>query len=138
MKALVVEDEFSSRKILQKFLKSLGEVDVATDGHEAIEAIETSIKDGAPYQLICLDIMIPDISGLEVITKIREIEAANGIHGLDGTKIIMTSARNDKETILSCFKKGCEAYLIKPISKSKLDDQLKNLGFSPSKDSAES
>jgi two-component system chemotaxis response regulator CheY len=120
MKTLVVDDDFSSRKILQSIFASYGECHVAVDGKEAIFAFEQAFFEEEPYDVICLDIMMPEMDGQEVLKRIRDFETNHNIFGSDGVKIIMTTALDDNEHIIQAFRDQCEAYLIKPINKSKL------------------
>lgn len=127
LRILIVEDEFGSRKLLQKFLSPYGVCDLAVDGEEAVEAFKLAMKEEEPYDLICLDIMMPKKDGQTVLKEIREIEESYNISGLDGVKIIMTTALNDPKNILEAFKSQCEAYIPKPISKQKLLEEMKAL-----------
>ncbi len=129
MKILIVEDEFTSRKLLQIHLAEYGQCFTAGNGQEAIEAIEQSLLEDSPYDLVCMDIMMPHVDGLEAVRKIREIEAEKGFSGLSGVKIMMTTAKGFSEDIFEAFRAGCEGYLIKPIHKQELIDELEKLGF---------
>lgn len=129
MKTLIVEDEFTSRKILSKYLAPFGEVHVAIDGHEATKAFKEAHDEKEKYDLVCLDIMMPGMDGQAVLKEIRALEASKGIGGLQGVKIIMTTALGDKKNIFEAFRQGCEAYIVKPIEKMKFIDQLKSLGL---------
>ena len=129
MKILIVEDDFVSRKVLNKMLSSLGESDIAIDGNEALKAFENALNEKQPYDLVCLDIMLPEIDGHTVLKKIRELEERNGIGGLDGAKIIMTTAMGEKEHILKAFQSGCEGYLVKPIDRHMLLNKISELGL---------
>lgn len=129
MKSLIVDDDFFSRRILQSILATYGESHVAVDGKEALFAFEKAFDEESPYDVICLDIMMPDIDGQEVLKKIREFEAGKGILGNDNVKIIMTTALDDKENIKKAFREQCESYLIKPIGKTKLINTLANFGL---------
>ncbi len=125
MKTLIVEDDFISRKLMVKYLSDYGETDVAVDGEEAVEVLRMSIEEGKPYDLLCLDIMLPKMDGHEVLKSVRKCEYDNDIRGLDGVKVIMTSALGDSKNVLGAFKEGCESYLIKPIKKMNLLDEMK-------------
>jgi len=129
MKSLIVDDDFISRRILQSILSNYGECHVAIDGQEALFAFEQSLAEESPYNLICLDIMMPGMTGHEVLKKIREREEVKGIFGNNTTKIIMTTALKDNENIKNSFREQCEAYLIKPISKTKLIKTLTDFGL---------
>lgn len=120
MKSLIVDDDFFSRRILQAILSAYGECHVAVDGKEALYAFEQAMAEQKPYDVICLDIMMPEMNGQDVLSKIREIEKNKNILGNDGVKIIMTTALDDNQNIKTAFREQCESYLIKPIHKSKL------------------
>ncbi len=129
MRVLIVEDDFTSRLMIQKILQPYGEVHIAVDGDEALEAFQLAWQEQAPYELICLDIMLPKMDGQEVLKQIRNLESQRGIGGRDSVKIIMISALSDKKNILEAFRAPCEAYLIKPLEKSKLLDQVRSFGL---------
>ncbi|OQX08826.1 MAG: hypothetical protein BWK76_23055 [Desulfobulbaceae bacterium A2] len=128
MKCLVVEDEFISRTLLTELLSSYGTCHVATNGLEAVEAFQNAMEDGQPYDLICLDIMMPHLNGQEALQRIRALEAESGLSGLDMVKVIMTTALDDSKNIMQAFTKGnCEAYLTKPLDQHKLLKHLREL-----------
>ncbi len=134
MKCLIVEDDFISRKLLQTYLTDCADCYVACDGREAVEAFTEALEADQPYDLICLDIMMPDMGGREALTEIRRIENEHGIGGLDGVKVIMTTALDDSINIFGAFREGCEAYVVKPICKDKLLAEIEKLGLlSPSR-----
>jgi two-component system, chemotaxis family, chemotaxis protein CheY len=129
MKTLIVEDDFTSRKMLQGLLLPYGHCDIVVNGKEAIEAFLLAWKENHPYDLICLDIMLPVMDGQETLKEIRRLEAERGLHGLSRVKIIMITALGDTENIMEAFKGQCEAYLVKPIDKEKLLKEIRPFGF---------
>lgn len=129
MKTLIAEDDFTSRRLLQKVLFPYGRCDVAVDGEESLEAVRLAWEENEPYDLICLDIMMPKMDGQEALMKIRSLEKDKGIQGLSGVKVIMTTALGDNENIMTAFKEQCEAYLVKPIDKEKLLKEIRYLGL---------
>ena len=120
MKILIVEDEFVCRHVLQELLSPYGECDMAVNGKEAVDAFESALAGNRPYNLVCLDIMLPEMDGQEALKKMREIERKYQIGGLDGVKIIMTTALEDFDNIKRAFIEQCEGYLVKPIQEKKL------------------
>lgn len=129
MKILIAEDEFISRTLLTEMLSDYGVCHVAANGREAIEAVESSINEER-YDLVCLDIMMPEMDGQEVLSKIRSLEEKQGLTGDDTIKVIMTTALDDSTNIMQAFTKGhCEAYLTKPINKEQLVEHLKELNL---------
>lgn len=117
MKFLVVDDEFSCRAILRRYLKGYGQCDVAVDGLEMIEAFETSLKAEAPYNLLFLDIMMPQMDGIEALKKVRDLENFYGVSKYNQVRVVMTSALSDEITIKRCEKLDIIAYIQKPITK---------------------
>ncbi len=129
MKCLIVEDNFAARKLLQKYLSGYGDCDVAANGIEAVDAFKEALDEGQPYDLICLDVMMPQMDGHQALEAIRQVETQHGIGGLDGVKVIMTTALGDSKNIMGAFREGCEAYIIKPVEKQKLLKEIEGLGL---------
>jgi two-component system chemotaxis response regulator CheY len=129
MKILIVEDDFTNRKIMQKILSAYGDCDMAFDGNEAIEAFELALAEGKPYDLICMDIMMPNMDGQEALSEIRRLETDAEISAKDEVKVIMTTALDDPKNVVSSLKSGAAAYIVKPISKQKLFDEISKLGL---------
>lgn len=129
MKCLIVEDDFAARKLLQVYLSDYADCFIAVNGHEAVEAIREALEEGESYDLICLDIMMPEMDGHKALEAIRQVEKEHGIGGLDGVKVIMTTALDDSKNIMGAFRTGCEAYIVKPIRKEKLFEEIKQLGL---------
>jgi two-component system, chemotaxis family, chemotaxis protein CheY len=129
MKCLIVEDDFAARRLMQRYLTNYGESDVAVNGNEAVEAFRQSVDGKKSYDMICLDIMMPNMDGHEVLKAIRQIESEHGINGLDGVKVIMTTALGDSKNVISSFREGCEAYIVKPVEKNKLLKEMEKLGL---------
>ncbi len=127
LKILIVEDDNVSREVMSGLLKPFGQCDITINGIEAVQAFKEALVEEKRYDLICMDIMMPEVNGQEALKIIREIEAINNICGLDRVKIIMTTALGDRVNIMSSFKGECEGYLIKPISKENLLKQLLDL-----------
>jgi len=120
VRALLVEDDFTSRLVLQTFLNRYGECHIAVNGREAVEAFRSALEHGDRYDLICMDIMMPEMDGREAVRQVRSIEEAHGIFSSSGAKIIMTTAVDDLKEIINCFRELCDAYLIKPIDLGQL------------------
>ena len=131
MRVLIAEDDFAGQAVLEGLLSPHGECDIARDGEEAMALFDAALAAGRPYDLVCLDIMMPKLDGKEVLRRVRELEKERGRTGLAGAKILMTTALNDFETIMASFRGQCEGYLVKPISKVKLLAQLRALGLLP-------
>ncbi len=129
MKCLIVEDNFTARKLLQIYLSPFADCSFAVNGREAVEAVRNALDERQPYDFICLDIMMPEMDGHQALEEIRKIESEKGICGLDCVKVIMTTALSDSGNIMGAFNTGCESYLIKPIKKEKLLEEMNKLGI---------
>jgi two-component system, chemotaxis family, chemotaxis protein CheY len=129
MRTLIVEDSFVNRCVLLSILDKYGECHVAVNGKEALMAFDQAHANGKPYDLICLDIMMPEMDGHETLVRIREREHLMGKDGLDGVKVFMTTAMGDGKTIITSFREQCEAYLLKPIDKKKLLWEIHKMGL---------
>lgn len=132
MRCLIVDDTLVARTMMKKYLSPYAYCDFAEDGEEAVAAVRQSIDKSEPYDLICLDIMMPKMDGHKALEVIRQIENEHGINGLDGVKVIMTTALGNSENIFGAFRRGCEAYVVKPVEKKKLYAEMEKLGLTQS------
>ncbi len=135
MKIMIVEDDVPSRDLLQLFLADFGQCDLASNGRQALDAVEKAMDAGNPYDLICMDIMMPEMDGMEALRAIRRLEIKHFIKESDSVKIIMVTAKGQAGDVMDAFDSGCEAYIIKPVSKEKLYAQLEELGLIAQPDS---
>lgn len=122
MRCLVVEDEDFGREMLTCILSDYAEVvDTAKDGAEGLQLFVRALHEGHPYQLICLDIMMPVMDGQEALKRIRHLEKEAGIPTAQAAVIIMTTALDSLEEIQNAIWQGeCNDYMVKPISQADL------------------
>ncbi|MDD7056566.1 MAG: response regulator [Selenomonadaceae bacterium] len=126
MKILIAEDDRVSRAFFQKFMSAYGTCDIAVDGMEALDLYMDAVKAKAPYELLCLDIMMPRVDGLKVLKVVRAMEEQ---HQLPRAKIIMMTALADVEYVDEAFALGCDAYASKPVDTAKVEQVMQNLGL---------
>lgn len=133
MKILVVDDELVSRKKLQKILSNLGECGAVGGGKVAVAAFEKALREGDPFDLVTLDIVMPEMDGTEALLELRELEKEAGVPEEEKTVIIMVTSHWDKNNIVTSISAGCNDYIVKPfdkkiifekLEKSRLKDQL--------------
>ena len=125
LRMLLVEDDFASRLVLQTFLARYGECHIAVNGREAVEAFGSALELGNRYDLICMDIMMPELDGRQAVNQIRALEENRGIRSTNGAKIIMTTAVDDVSEVFRCFGELCDAYLTKPVDMARLIGHMK-------------
>lgn len=130
MRILIVEDDFTSRRLLQKMLAEYGECEIAVNGSEAIDAFSMAVRNNEPYDLVCLDIMMPEMNGQEVLKVMRRMELDFSIEDEQKAKIIMTTALDSPRNVIEAYYNGgCSGYLVKPIEKRKLIETLEEHGL---------
>lgn len=129
MKILIVEDDFASRKFMMDYMSKFGECDGTVDGSEAVEAYMMAEEDDEPYDLICLDIMMPSMDGYQVLKAIRDIEDEENVPKDKRTKIIMMTALSEEKNVKKAFEMGCSVYCAKPVDVNKLESAMKKLGL---------
>ncbi len=129
MKILIVDDNYTSAKLLLSFLENTGKCSISNSGQEALEAVQHAMEIGEPYDLICLDIMMPVIDGHETLRTIRELEQSTFNVSRKISKVIMTSVLDDMKTIMSSFQQLCDGYLVKPVRKRELLAKIEEVGL---------
>ena len=128
MRTLIVEDEQVNSEILHGFLSEYGECIQVYDGSEAINAFEEALQSENPFDLICMDIMMPNVDGQEALQRIRSLEKKKGISRINKVNVIMTTALEDQKNVIESFYKGgAAAYINKPIEKEMLLNEVRKL-----------
>ena len=110
MRILIVEDDFASRKFMMNFMSAYGDCDGTVDGMEAVEAYMMALEDEQPYDLICLDVMMPVNGWISGLKYYPEYGKQRGIEGDDRVKIIMMTALNEQKNVRKAFEMGCTVY----------------------------
>jgi two-component system chemotaxis response regulator CheY len=132
MRILITEDEPSSRRLLELMLTPYGHCDLATNGLEAVASFKAAFEANEPYDLVCLDIMMPIMDGQAALKKIRNLERDAGVTAETEAKIIMISCIDSPNAVIEAYYRGgCTSYLVKPCSKSKLLDTLRDFNLIP-------
>jgi len=129
MRILLAEDDYVTRKAMNSFLSKYGECDVTVDGMEAVDAFMLAMEEGEPYDLVCLDIMMPVMDGYQALVGIRNLEKEKNVPEDKAAKVIMTTALNDEANVKMAFELGCTIYSGKPIDQDRFEQALKKLGL---------
>ncbi|MBU1105769.1 MAG: response regulator [Candidatus Riflebacteria bacterium] len=123
-KFLVVDDEALNCRLLREILEQTAYCDCVYNGPDAIALFKTAHTTNAPYDLILLDISMPEMDGLEVIEIIRNYELSEGTLLGHGVPIIMVTAI--KETFMKAFTRGADDYVLKPVDQDELMEKINN------------
>lgn len=130
MRALIVDDDIYSRSMLHELLHPHAYCDIAVNGEEAVFAFRKAWQEGKPYDLICMDIVMPDMDGHLALREIRAIESEMGVESGKGVKVLMTSVLDDNEETHDAFYLGgADGYIVKPVSDDPLLVELRRLGL---------
>lgn len=127
MKMLVVDDEIVSRKKMMQIISNFGQCEGVTNGKAAVSAVMKALEDWKLYNLITLDVSMPDISGTKVLDAIRKLEEDRGLDEDEKVKILMVTSHSDIETVKACVGK-CNGYIVKPFNKEIMVEKLKKIG----------
>ncbi len=129
MRILIVDDNASGREMMQNQMNSYGECELAESGGAAIIAFEKARDDMEPFDLIMLDISMPEMDGVEVLLKIRDMENKQKYTKQKRAKVMMVTASADKDTVARCIDAGCDSYVVKPLDKQDIINKLQALGL---------
>jgi PAS domain S-box-containing protein len=125
---LVAEDNEINALLMRSLLTRLGHHPViTTNGEEALESWLAAKSAGAPYDLVLMDIQMPQLDGIETTKRIRHLEV--GEPGRQ-TPILALTANTLVEDRYACFEAGMDGFLIKPLDREKLTDALAGLAAS--------
>jgi CheY-like chemotaxis protein len=128
LSVLVAEDNEINALLMRSLLTRLGhQAVIATNGEAALESWLAAKSAGAPYDLVLMDIQMPQLDGIETTKIIREREA--GQPGRQ-TPILALTANTLVEDRYACFEAGMDGFLIKPLDREKLADALAGLAAS--------
>ena len=128
MKTLIVEDDPTCSILLQTILQEYGPVQTAGNGRQAVEVVKESLDKKEPFNLICMDIMMPEMNGQQAVAAIRAMEEAREIFS-NGATIIMITSIDDEESAKTAYSNFCDLYVVKPIEKIPLLEELRKLGL---------
>lgn len=129
-KCLIVDDDELGREIIAQYLQSVPVVDTAIGGQDAIEKFQAALTAADPYELILLDIVMPDMDGIAAGKEIRKLEKGLALPADKQVKIIMLTALNTPQNVMqSMLAVQSSAYLVKPVEPEKIRKTIGQLGL---------
>jgi PAS domain S-box-containing protein len=125
LSVLVAEDNEINALLMRSLLTRLDHhAVIATNGAEALETWLAAKSAGAPYDLVLMDVQMPELDGIETAKRIREHEAGEAGRR---TPILALTANTLVEDRYACFEAGMDGFLIKPLDREKLAEALAGL-----------
>jgi len=132
LRCLIVEDDELSREMLALQMEPYALCDQAENGLEGVERFTAALKAGEPYHLILLDIVMPEMDGLEAAKAIRVYEEKHGIPIANGVNIIVLSSLSTPQDVIQAYVAAqSAAHLVKPVQPEKLVKTLRKLDLIP-------
>jgi CheY-like chemotaxis protein len=125
LSVLVAEDNEINALLMRSLFAKLGHnAVIATNGAEALESWLAAKSAGAPYDLVLMDVQMPELDGIETAKHIRAREAGDSGRR---TPILALTANTLVEDRYACFEAGMDGFLIKPLDREKLAEALAGL-----------
>ncbi len=122
---LVAEDNEINALLMRSLLSRLGHhAVITTNGEEALESWLSAKSAGSPYDLVLMDVQMPQLNGIETTKRMRTLEA-----GQSGrrTPVVALTANTLVEDRYACFEAGMDGFLIKPLDREKLAEAIEGL-----------
>ena len=123
MKILLIDDEPVALTKLELMLTKVGTCDTATSGIAATECFVKAIGENQPYDLVTIDIELPDITGLDLLNRFCQLEKKNAIAP---AKKIMVTAHSNVDYVVKALSQ-CDAFVVKPLRKATLLEKINEL-----------
>lgn len=123
---LVVDDSPNIRKVIIRYLDAsdLGGISLtfseASEGEDAETILQSSLLSGKPVDILFLDWIMPKVTGLDLLKKIRSIEMFE-----ENPQVVMLTAETSVDQIDACLKYNVSSYLTKPFTQETLETALK-------------
>ena len=132
LRCLIVEDDELSRELLALQMEAYALCDQAANGREGVEHFSAALAAGQPYDLILLDIVMPEMDGLEAAKAIRSHEEQQGIKIDKGVQIVVLSSLSTPQDVIQAYVAAqSSAHLVKPVQPEKLVKTLRKLDLIP-------
>ena len=133
-RVLIVDDSTSIRQSFTDILSPLAICEVATNGQEAVDMIKRTVNKGGHFDLVLMDIIMPEKDGLTAVREIRQFEMSRGCTEADRmTIVIVTTIKEPSRILIAQYECGADAYITKPFTRETVLQTLRSngLGINP-------
>lgn len=130
VRCLLVDDDELGRELIAGYLEGVAECSMAENGLQAVEMFREAFEDGKPFDLVILDIVMPEMDGHTAAREIRMIEKEWGVSINNGVSIVVLSSLNTPNDVIQAYVSArSAAHLVKPVQPDKLLAILGKLGM---------
>lgn len=130
VRCLIVDDDELGRELIAHYLEGVADCAMAENGLQAVEMFRAAFESGNPYDLLILDIVMPEMDGHTAAKEIRLIEKEWGVSVNAGVNIIVLSSLNTPSDVIQAYVSAkSAAHLVKPVQPEKLLATLGKLGI---------
>ncbi|MEO5353583.1 MAG: response regulator [Magnetococcus sp. XQGC-1] len=130
LKTLIIDDHPASIALLENLLAEHCTCFSATSGEEGLALFAEAHKSSEPFDVVLLDILMPDLDGIETLKRMRKIELADREVQLFGkrdglARIIMQTSSDSPQDFMDSYLKGrCNGFILKPYSKEEIVEKV--------------
>ena len=124
---LIADDQAIYRETLDIILQPYGNRVLVEDGAQAVHAFQQAMNAHDPFQLVLLDIQMPNMNGQEALLQIRQLEKQKygPLHMHERAFVLMQSSLDDPSQLMTAYKDGhCNGYILKPVDRDELIKRL--------------
>lgn len=126
LKILIADDDACYRDLMEAILQPYGDCTLVEDGQEAVTYFKKAETSGKPFDLVTLDIQMPNMDGQDALKQIRTLERNLKVPVKDEAVIFMATTMDSPIHVTEALQYGgCSDYLLKPVSKQKMQEKLK-------------
>lgn len=130
MRILIIEDDPVSALYMEQVLIEFGATEVAEDGRKGLLAFERALSRQEPFDVLFVDLMLPEMDGHQTLERIRALEDSLGLPPQRRAKAIVVTSSEDQRHVTRAFFRGeAVAYLNKPVSRERMAEELHRFGL---------
>lgn len=131
LRCMVVDDDELGRELIVHYLEGVADCEMAENGLKAVKMFRDAFEAGNRYDLIILDIVMPEMDGHTAAKEIRLLEKEWGLSINEGVNIIVVSSLNTPHDVIQAYiSASSAAHIVKPVNPDKLLKILGKLGMS--------
>jgi two-component system, chemotaxis family, chemotaxis protein CheY len=125
MKIMVIDDVMMNILVLKQAAKPFGAVDGFQSWEPGLDALREAYGSGEPYDLLFLDIRMPNRNGLEVLKDVQDLGRTQAAG--HKTKVVMFTSISEPDSVREAIRLGAVGYVLKPIQAERIQDEVRRL-----------